>query len=44
MVSDITQRVVGNLNVCHSDAGHIGGDELNHYCENVNGASGSMAN
>ncbi|KAF1961863.1 hypothetical protein CC80DRAFT_400945 [Byssothecium circinans] len=30
------------LPVCNSDAGHIGGDELNHYCTKF-GARGSLA-
>ncbi|KAH7408501.1 hypothetical protein DE146DRAFT_629407 [Phaeosphaeria sp. MPI-PUGE-AT-0046c] len=40
---DCAMKVIGNLNVCHSDAWHIGGDELNHYCEK-HGAGGSLAN
>ncbi|OAK97076.1 hypothetical protein IQ06DRAFT_40266 [Phaeosphaeriaceae sp. SRC1lsM3a] len=40
---DCAIKLVGNLSVCHSDAWHIGGDELNHYCEK-HGAGGSMAN
>ncbi|KAF1917407.1 hypothetical protein BDU57DRAFT_546691 [Ampelomyces quisqualis] len=39
---DCTMKVVGNLNVCHSDAWHIGGDELNHYCKQQ--GAGSLAN
>lgn len=38
------QKVIGNLNVCHSDGWHIGGDEINYYCEKINGAGGSLAN
>lgn len=38
-----SQRVIGNLNVCHSEARHIGGDEMNYYCEKINGAGGSWA-
>ncbi|KAH6625784.1 hypothetical protein C7974DRAFT_377247 [Boeremia exigua] len=41
---DCEMKVTGNLNVCSSPAWHIGGDELNHYCEKVNGAGGSLAN
>jgi hypothetical protein len=37
------QQVIGNLNVCHSDGWHIGGDELDYYCKQ-NGAGGSMSN
>ncbi|KAF2846449.1 hypothetical protein T440DRAFT_458471 [Plenodomus tracheiphilus IPT5] len=40
---DCAMKNIGNLDVCHSDGWHIGGDELNHYCEE-NGAAGSMAN
>ncbi|KAH7374284.1 hypothetical protein BKA66DRAFT_589802 [Pyrenochaeta sp. MPI-SDFR-AT-0127] len=37
---DCTMKVIGNLNVCHSDGKHIGGDELNYYCkQNKAGAS-----
>lgn len=43
-LADQTQRVIGNLNTCHSDGWHIGGDEINYYCEKINGAGGSMAN
>jgi len=39
----IEQKVIGNLNVCHSEGWHIGGDELNYYCEKINGAGASMA-
>lgn len=38
------QKVIGNLNVCHSEDEHIGGDEINYYCEKINGAGGSWAN
>ena len=41
--TDQEQRLIGNLNVCHSDGSHIGGDEINYYCETINGAGGSMA-
>ncbi|KAF3037523.1 hypothetical protein E8E12_007551 [Didymella heteroderae] len=41
---DCEMRVIGNLNTCHSDAWHIGGDEINYYCEKINGAGGSFAN
>ncbi|KAJ4319167.1 hypothetical protein N0V94_004040 [Neodidymelliopsis sp. IMI 364377] len=41
---DCEMRLVGNLNVCHSDGSHIGGDELNYYCTEINGAGGSLAN
>ncbi|KAF1357264.1 hypothetical protein EJ07DRAFT_129481 [Lizonia empirigonia] len=40
---DCGMKVVGNLNVCHSDGKHIGGDELHYYCSNINGAGGSLA-
>jgi hypothetical protein len=35
--------MIGNLNVCHSDGWHIGGDEIQYYCEQ-HGAAGPMAN
>ncbi|KAH7065751.1 hypothetical protein BKA63DRAFT_164194 [Paraphoma chrysanthemicola] len=40
---DCTMKTVGNLEVCHSDGWHLGGDELNHYCKQSN-ARGSLAN
>ena len=43
-VTDFEQRVIGNLNVCHSDGWHIGGDEINYYCNKINGAGDSLAN
>lgn len=42
--TDCEQRVVSDLNVCHSEGKHIGGDEINHYCTKVNGAADSVAN
>lgn len=44
VLTDCDQRNIGNLDVCHSDAWHIGGDEINYYCEKINGAGGSWAN
>ncbi|KAF2996005.1 hypothetical protein E8E13_001457 [Curvularia kusanoi] len=41
---DCEMKVIGNLNVCHSEDEHIGGDEINYYCEKINGAGGSWAN
>ncbi|KAL1603278.1 hypothetical protein SLS59_004374 [Nothophoma quercina] len=41
---DCEMRVIGNLNVCHSDGWHIGGDEINYYCNKINGAGDSLAN
>ncbi|KAF1927451.1 uncharacterized protein M421DRAFT_421862 [Didymella exigua CBS 183.55] len=41
---DCEMKVIGNLNVCHSDGWHIGGDEINYYCEKINNAGGSLAN
>ncbi|KAJ4986132.1 hypothetical protein SVAN01_08396 [Stagonosporopsis vannaccii] len=41
---DCEMRVIGNLNVCHSDGWHIGGDEMSYYCTKINGASASAAN
>ncbi|KAH5537175.1 hypothetical protein HBI27_144550 [Parastagonospora nodorum] len=40
---DCEMEVIGNLNVCHSEEWHLGGDEINYYCDQQNGA-GSMAN
>ncbi|PSN60263.1 hypothetical protein BS50DRAFT_681761 [Corynespora cassiicola Philippines] len=39
---DCTMKNIGELDVCSSEAWHIGGDELNHYCKK-NGAGASMA-
>ncbi|KAF9691742.1 hypothetical protein EKO04_010430 [Ascochyta lentis] len=41
---DCEMRVIGNLNVCHSDGWNLGGDEINYYCETINKAGGSLAN
>ncbi|KAF2126040.1 hypothetical protein P153DRAFT_346859 [Dothidotthia symphoricarpi CBS 119687] len=34
---DCTVVLVGNLNICHSEGKHIGGDEMQYYCKQ-NGA------
>ncbi|KAJ4358838.1 hypothetical protein N0V95_002691 [Ascochyta clinopodiicola] len=41
---DCQMKVIGNLNVCNSEGWHIGGDEINYYCSDINGAGGSLAN
>ena len=38
----VVKKNIGELDVCSSEAWHIGGDELNHYCKK-NGAGASMA-
>ena len=38
--TDQAQRVVENLNICHSDGRHVVGDEINCYCQKINRAGG----
>ncbi|KAF2174730.1 hypothetical protein K469DRAFT_725304 [Zopfia rhizophila CBS 207.26] len=39
---DCQVSTVGGLTFCHSEAWHIGGDELSYYCKQA-GADGSLA-
>ncbi|KAH8704656.1 hypothetical protein GQ44DRAFT_777854 [Phaeosphaeriaceae sp. PMI808] len=41
---DCAMKVAGNLNVCHSDGWHIGGDEITYYCEKHGSSAGAMTN
>ncbi|KAF2686263.1 hypothetical protein K458DRAFT_363962 [Lentithecium fluviatile CBS 122367] len=39
---DCVMQNKGGVDFCHSEAQHIGGDELNYYCK-LNGAADSLA-